>query len=100
MVTMRSHFMTSRRMRATRLLALSLMNRYLPSYLPSVIEMCGWWQSPLRKRALSPRTRLLSLVRPQPVAESTLNTGMRISSRIDGTPSTRTSPECPPLQNP
>jgi len=42
----------------------------------------------------------LSLVMPQPVAESTLNTGMRISSRIDGMPITRTSPWWPPLQKP
>ncbi|MCY1369227.1 hypothetical protein D9M69_562520 [compost metagenome] len=91
-VNILSHFMISRRIRATRLLALSLMNTYLPSYLPSTMEMCGWWQSPLRNLALSPMIARLSLVRPQPVAESTLNTGMRISSRIDGRPSTRTSP--------
>src|SRR3546814_5410009 len=34
--------------------------------------------------ALSPRMRLLSLVSPEPVAEATLNPGIRISSRIDG----------------
>src|SRR5690606_11269857 len=96
MVTILSVFMMSRRIRAMRLLALSLMNRYLPSYLPSVIDRCGWWQSPLVNLALSPMIRLLSLVMPQPVAESWLNTGMRISPRMDGMPSTRTSPSWPP----
>src|SRR5690606_30059382 len=94
-VVILSVFMISRRIRATRVLALSLMNRYLPSYLPSVMEMWGWWQSPLANLALSPKIRLLSLVRPQPVAESMLNTGIRISSRMDGTPNTRTSPWWP-----
>ena len=41
----------------------------------------------------------LSLLRPQPVALSILNTGMRISSRIEGTPNTRTSPDWPPELN-
>ena len=42
----------------------------------------------------------LSLVSPQPVALQRLNTGMRRSSRIDGTPKTRTSPAWPLDQKP
>ena len=34
------------------------------------------------------------------MVKSGLNTGMRISSRIDGTPTRRTSPDWPPLQKP
>ena len=43
----------------------------------------------------SVRIFLLSLVMPQPVALQRLNTGMRISSRIDGRPMMRTSPVWP-----
>ena len=41
----------------------------------------------------------LSLVWPQPVALSRLNTGMRISSRIEGRPMMRTSPVWPLEKN-
>ena len=61
--------------------------------------MCGWWQSPPGGK-FGPSTRLLSLVTPQPMVKSGLNTGMRISSRIEGTPTRRTSPDWPPLQKP
>src|SRR5690554_6433316 len=64
------------------------------------MEICGWWQSPFRYCWSPPRMALLSSVIPQPVAGSTLNTGIRISSRMDGTPRTRTSPWWPPLQKP
>ncbi len=43
---------------------------------------------------------MLSLVWPQPVAEQRLNTGIRISSRIDGRPRMRTSPVWPEDQMP
>ena len=35
---------------------------------------------------------------PHPVAASLLNSGIRFSSRIEGTPTIRISPDCPPLQ--
>ena len=50
-------------------------------------------------RSPSVRTLRLSLVKPQPVALQRLNTGMRIISRMDGRPKTRTSPLWPPLKN-
>jgi hypothetical protein len=40
------------------------------------------------------------LVWPQPVAEQRLNTGTRISSRIDGMPRMRISPVWPEDQKP
>jgi len=43
---------------------------------------------------------LLKSVAPQPDALSRLKTGIRFSSRMDGTPTTRISPEWPPDQNP
>ncbi len=42
---------------------------------------------------------MLSLVWPQPVALSRLNTGTRISSRIDGNPTMRSSPLWPLEKN-
>src|SRR5690554_7847940 len=44
----------------------------------------------------SVRILRLSLVTPQPVALQWLKTGMRMSSRMEGTPMIRTSPDCPP----
>ena len=41
-----------------------------------------------------------SLVMPQPVAEQMLKTGTRISSRMDGMPRMRISPDWPEDQNP
>ena len=43
------------------------------------------------------RIFLLSLVRPQPVALQRLNTGMRMNSRIEGSPMIRISPVWPLL---
>ena len=48
----------------------------------------------------SVRILRLSLVWPQPVALQRLNTGIRISSRMEGMPRIRTSPLWPLLQKP
>jgi hypothetical protein len=109
-----SVFITSQRTRATRVFALSFMNRYLPSYLPSVNDMWTWCRSPLSWIFLPLAAscflvfsvivrwwmRIDSLVSPQPVAEQRLNTGTRISSRIDGMPRMRISPVWPEDQKP
>ena len=50
-----------------------------------------------RFSGVSPSVKILrlSLVCPQPVALSRLKTGTRISSRIDGSPTMRSSPVWP-----
>ena len=98
--TILSHFMTSRRTRATRVFDLSLTNTVAPVVgavregRMRVVAGRRWCRSrpcpsgTRGSRACSPSVRIfrLSLVWPQPVALSRLKTGTRISSRIDGQP--------------
>ncbi len=63
-----------------------------------------WWVSPTvycsEPSGLVPMMALDSLVRPQPVRWSVTKQGMRASSRPDGMPRMRASPEWPLLQRP
>ena len=100
--------MTSQRIRATRRVGL-VVDDEIAAVIGSVGKRQMWVvQSPLKIDpprvfkelraswvAVLAGTFRLSLVCPQPVALHRLNTGMRISSRIEGSPTMRNSPVCP-----